>query len=141
MVLFTEKMKKVMFILTMVSLMTQVYAQNIHLSNSHNLPNKPTSYIVDYLRIDSITFFSIGLQKSDIKKVRASSQEPVIVVTTNLAVVLNGELLSTTKEKKSRLSTINLDNIESIMKIEKEQSIELYGNKGKNGVLFIKSKP
>ena len=125
----------------MVNLMTQVYAQNIHLSNSHNSTNKPISYIVDYLRIDSTTFFFIGFQKSDIKKVRTNVQEGVIVVTTNLAVVLNSKLLSTTKEKKSQLSTINLDNIESIMKIEKEQSTELYGKKGKNGVLVIKTKP
>ena len=121
--------------------MTQMYAQNIHLSNSHNPTNKPISYIVDYLRIDSTTFFSIGLQKSDIKKVRTNVQEGVIIITTNLAVILNGELLLTTKEKKSQLSTINLDNIESIITIEKEQSIELYGKKVKNGVLVIKTKP
>jgi hypothetical protein len=124
----------------MVGLMTQVYAQNIHLSNSHNSTDKSISYIVDYLKIDSITFFSIGLQKSDIKKVRASSQEPVIVVTTNLAIAFNNRLLSTSKEKK-KLSTINLADIELIQKIEKEQSIELYGKKGKNGVLVIKYKP
>ena len=124
----------------MVGLTTQVYAQNIHLSNSHNPTNKSISYIVDYLKLDSITFFSIGFQKFDIKRVRTNVQEDVIVVTTNLIVVLNDELLSTSKEKK-KLSTINLADIELIQKIEKEQSIELYGKKGKNGVLVIKYKP
>jgi hypothetical protein len=124
----------------MVGLMTQVYAQNIHLSNSHNPTNKPISYIVDYLKLDSTTFFSIGLQKSNIKRVRTNVQEGIIIVTANLAIVLNGELLSTTKEKK-KLSTIYLADIELIQKIEKEQSIKLYGKKGGNGVLIIKNKP
>lgn len=129
-------------LLIMVNLMTQVYAQNVHLSNSHNPTDKSISYIVDYLKLDSATFFSITprLQGSDIKRVRASNHEPVIIVTTNLAVVLNDELLSITKEKK-KLSAINLTDIELIKKIEKEQSIELYGKKGKNGVLIIKYKP
>jgi len=132
-------MKKIIFIL-MVGFMTQVYAQNIHLSNSHNPTGKSISYIVDCLRLDRVTFFSIGLERSDIKRMRASNQEPMIVVTTNLAIVLNGELLSTSKEKQ-KLSTIYLADIEFIQKIEKEQSIELYGKKGKNGVLVIKYKP
>lgn len=124
----------------MIFLITQLYAQNIHLSNSHNPTNKSTSYVIDYLKIDSVSFFSIGLQKSDIKKTHTEAYESIITITTNLAIVLNGELLSTTKEKKSKLSTISSENIESITKIDKEQSIKTYGRKGKNGVLVIKSK-
>ncbi len=109
------------------------------MSNSHNERIEPT-YSVDYLMLDKATFLLIGLQKVDVKRIRLGKKEPVIYITTNLAVVLNGELLSTPKEKE-KLAAIQLADIELIQKIEKEQAIELYGKKGKRGVLVIQSKP
>jgi hypothetical protein len=108
------------------------------MGNSHNERIEPT-YSVDYLMLDKATFFSIDLQNADIKRVRLGKKEPVIYVTTNLAVVFNGELLSTPKEKE-KLSTIQLADIELIQKIESAQAIELYGTKGKRGVLVINTR-
>jgi len=130
-------MRKIALILLMVNLMTQGYSQNILLSKSHNPQNEPIGYIVDYLRLDSVSFFSIGqFHRSEIKSVHLNKQEPAIIITTKLLIVLNGELLSNSKEK-SKLSTINLNDIELITKMDKEKSKKMYGKKGKNGVLDI----
>jgi hypothetical protein len=110
--------------------------REIRLNNSHNRVNEPIVYVVDYLMIDRATFFPIELQKVDIKRIRLGKREPVIYITTNLAVVLNDELLLTPKEKK-KLAEVQLADIELIQKIKKEQAIGLYGKKGKRGVLLV----
>ena len=122
--------------------MTPIQAQTrtVNLSRSNN-PAKISDYIVDFIRLDSAIFFSIEMHGADIKKVRTCKQgtEIIIIISTRLLVVFNGELLSSKKEK-SKLSTVNYKDIESIKKIEKNESIELYGKKGKNGALIIKTK-
>ena len=133
-------MKKITLILLIVNLVIQAYSQRIYLSNSHNPNNSTMSYVVDFLRLDSETFFSIGkFQEDEIKKVYVNNQDSAIIVTTKLLVVLNGELLSTSK-MKFKLSMINLEDIVLITKIDKAKSTELYGKKGKNGVLVIFTK-
>ena len=122
----------------MFSLMTRVYAQAGFREN----PTKTNNYVVDFLKIDSTMFVSIDIQLSDMKRGRLSKQEGevFIIVPTNLLVVFNGELLSTKKEKKAILSTVDYKDIESIIRIDREKSVELYGKKGKNGALVIKCK-
>ena len=115
----------------MLGLIMQIHAQDrVSLYVSHNPINRPIIYIVDFLRLDSLTFFSIGqFQKSEIKRVRANHQESTIICTTKFLVVFNEELLSSKKEK-SKLSNVNFADVESI-KIEREKAVEMYGKKGK----------
>ena len=123
----------------MLGLIMQIQAQT-KIVFRENPVNKSIIYMVDFLRLDSLTFFSIGqFQKSEIKRVRANHQESTIICTTKFLVVFNEELLSSKKEK-SKLSNVNFTDVESI-KIERERSFEMYGKKGKNGVLIIKTKP
>ena len=134
------KMKKTLIILLMFCFLPPVYSQNMQLSESHVPTNSTIGYVVDFLKLDSATFFSIGqFQRSQIKRVRTNDQNSEIIVTTRLLAVLNGELLSTTKDK-TKLSTINLDDIELITIMDKDKAIENYGKKGKNGVLYIITK-
>jgi hypothetical protein len=134
---FKEKMKKIFLILVILNLKIYSYSQNIHLSDTHNPINKTITYIVDYLSVDSVIFFSIGLKKSDIKKIKIDILKNTIFVNTELAIVLNGELLLTKKDKKVKLSIINLHDLESVKKIEKKKCTKLYGKKG---ALIIKTK-
>ena len=118
--------------------MMQIQAQAI----LRGSPAKLMNYYIDFLKLDSTVFLSIGIKGSDIKKVRTSKQGAgiIIIIHTKLLVVFNDELLTSKKEKKAILSNVNFKDIESIKKIDKSESIELYGKKGKNGALVIKIK-
>ncbi len=118
---------------------SQTNPQREIMSHSHIRVNKPITYVVDYLMLDRATFLPIELQEADVKRIRVNTQVSIVYITTTLAVVLNGELLLTQKEKE-KLAAIQLADIELIQKIEKEQAIELYGKKGKRGVLVINTR-
>ncbi|MBW6498326.1 MAG: hypothetical protein K0B09_08065 [Bacteroidales bacterium] len=126
------------FPLLVFCLSIQIQAQTINLSKSHIPSNEPVSYVVDFLRLDSLLISSIEFQRNDIKDIRTESSE--IIVKTRLWVVLDGVFLSTQKEKKEKLSVINKEIIESIERIDKIKASELFGKKGKNGALLIKTK-
>ncbi len=131
-------MKKVLLILLIFCLYTQIQAQTINLAKSHNPSKEPISYVVDFLQLDSVLISSIEFQRNDIKGTKTEGSK--IIVTTRLLVVLDGALLLTQKEKKENLSVINKEIIESIVRIDKEKASELYGKKGKSGALLIKTK-
>lgn len=131
-------MKKIVLILSIFCLFTQIQAQTIDLAKSHNPSKEPISYVVDFLQLDSLLISSIEFQRNDIKGTKTEGSK--IIVTTRLLVVLDGVLLSTQKEKKGNLSVINKEIIESIERIDKGKAFELYGKKGKNGALLIKTK-
>ena len=106
-----------------------------------NPMNRPIIYAIDFLRIDYATLISLEqLQESDIKRIHLNKKEPNINIITKLLVVYNSELLSSKREKKTILSTVDYKDIESIIRIDREKSVELYGKKGKNGALVIKCK-
>ena len=130
--------KITLFIFLIYSLSMQVQAQTIDLSKSHNPSKEPVSYIVDFLQLDHTLISSINFQRHDI--VRSKAEGSKIIVTTKLLNVLDGKLLSTQNEKKEMLSTIDTKRIESIVKVDKERASEMYGKKGKNGALIIKTK-
>jgi hypothetical protein len=131
-------MKKVLLILLIFCLYTQIQAQTINLAKSHNPSKEPISYVVDFLQLDSVLISSIEFQRNDIKGTKTEGSK--IIATTRLLVVLDGMLLLTQKEKKENLSVINKEIIESIERIDEEKSSELYGKKGKNGALLIRTK-
>jgi hypothetical protein len=98
----------------------------------------PVRYRVDFLQLDSLLLSSMELKRQDITSAKA--KDSTIVWTTRLLIVLDGKLLSDQKAKQKNLSVINKVNIESIVRINKKKAIELYGKKGKNGALLIRSK-
>ena len=116
----------------------QIHAQT-KIVIRENPVDRPIIFIVDFLRLDRSTFSLIHIQNSDFKRVHLSKKESEINIITKFLVVFNEELLSSKKEK-SKLSNVNFTDVESI-KIERERSFEMYGKKGKNGVLIIKTKP
>lgn len=81
---------------------------------------------------------SIGFKESEISKVKV--KQTSIIVTTNLIVVLDGQLLTTSKEKKAKLSSITSDQIASIEKIDKDIVLDRYGRKGSSGALLVTTK-
>ncbi len=131
-------MKKILFILSIYSLIFQLQAQTINMAISHNPSKEPVCYVVDFLHIERAQLLSIGFQRKDIKSTKTEGS--TIIVTTRLLVVLDGKMLLNRKDKKEKLSTIKKECIESIVKINREKAIELYGKKGKNGALQIKTR-
>jgi len=130
--------ERTLFIFLIYSLSMQIQAQTINLSKSHNPSKEPVSYIVDFLQLDHMLISSINFQRHDI--VRSKTEGSKVIVTTKLLIVFDGKLLSTQNEKKKILSTIDTKRIESITKVDKEKALELYGKKGKNGALIVKTK-
>lgn len=130
--------ERTLFIFLIYSLSMQIQAQTINLSKSHNPSKEPVSYIVDFLQLDYMLISSINFQRHDI--VRSKTEGSKVIVTTKLLIVFDGKLLSTQSEKKKILSTIDTKRIESIAKVDKEKAFELYGKKGKNGALIVKTK-
>jgi hypothetical protein len=130
--------KRGLFIFLIFSVFIQVYAQTINLSESHNPSKEPVTYVVDFLQLDHALISDINFQRHDI--VRSKTEGSKIIVTTKLLIVLDGKLLSTQNEKKQMLSTIDTKRIESVTKVDKEKAFELYGKKGKNGALIVKTK-
>jgi hypothetical protein len=138
-VLFVDKMKKVVFIFLIFYLNMQICAQTkIHLNNSHNPTGKKIAFVVDGLRLDSTLFVSCQLEKSDIKNIHVDNQKPEIIVVTTLLIVLDDKFLATNEEKE-KLSIIDMNDICSILKIGKEEGLKSYGEKGKKGVLVVKT--
>jgi hypothetical protein len=143
-------MNKYYLILAIVSLFYQntVLAQdNLYLNGKiidvvtdtiqgQKLSNK-TCFIVDNLKLDSTLFYSLNIDINDIKSYKINTTRTVVVVKIKLLIIVNGQLLSTQKDKKTVLSTIDKNQIKSIIKIDKEEAVSLYGKKGKYGALFI----
>jgi len=129
-------MKKILLII--LALCGQIKAQTINLSKSHNPIQKPVIFVVDFINLDSLLISSIEFQRNDITNIRTENSK--IIVTTRLLVVLDSVLLCTQKEKKVILPNVNKEKIESIEKIGKEKAMKLYGRKGKNGALLVKTK-
>jgi len=130
--------KRGLFIFLIYSIFIQVHAQTINLSESHNPSKEPITYVVDFLQLDHTLASSINFQRHDI--VSSKTEGSKIIVTTKLLIVLDGKLLSTQNEKREILATIDTKRIESITKVDKEKAFELYGKKGKNGALIVKTK-
>jgi len=130
--------KRGLFIFLIYSIFVQVHAQTINLSESHNPSKESITYIVDFLQLDHALISSINFQRHDI--VRSKTEGSKIIVTTKLLIVFDEKLLSTQNEKKEMLATIDTKRIESITKVDKGKAFELYGKRGKNGALIVKTK-
>ncbi|MCQ2235677.1 MAG: hypothetical protein MJZ18_01630 [Bacteroidales bacterium] len=114
----------------------QANAQTIKLRP--NISKEPVSYVVDYMQLDSMLMSSIGFKESEISKIKVKKTS--VIVTTKLLVVLDGQLLTTSKEKKAKLSSITSDQIASIEKIDKDIVLDRYGRKGSSGALLVTTK-
>ncbi len=130
-------MKRLLLVLFIGGWTLQASAQTVNLSMSHNLGG-PTTYVVDFMKLDSTMFWSLKLPISDIKYVYARSRDGTLFILTELPVIIDEKLLLTRKQKRSGYSFRNPKEIESIMRMEAEQAVQQYGKRGKRGVLVVK---
>lgn len=109
----------------------------IHLNRSHNGYLKLNHFVVDYLQLDSTLFVSCKIQNEDCRSIKVIKNDFSIVLKTKLLIIVDSQLLSTPKEKKTVLSAIDKSKIKSVIKIDKQEAVNLYGKKGRNGALVI----
>lgn len=109
----------------------------IHLNRSHNDYQKLNHFVVDYLQLDSTLFAFCKIQNEDCTSIKVIKNNFSIVIKTKLLIIVDGQLLLSPKEKKTVLSAIDKNRIKSIIKIDKQEAVSLYGKKGKNGALII----
>lgn len=109
----------------------------IHLNRSHNDYQKLNHFVVDYLQLDSVLFILCKIQNEDCRSIKVIKKDFSIVIKTKLLIIVDSQLLSTPKEKKTVLSAIDKSKIKSIIKTDKHEAFSLYGKKGKNGALII----
>lgn len=100
----------------------------------------PSFYIIDFLQLDSKLWSSIDLRPKDILKIKSDVTGSKAIIKTKLLIVVDDMFLDTQEKKKEILSTFDYKHIASIEKFDKEKAIEIFGKKGKNGALQIKTK-
>ncbi|MDR0811923.1 MAG: hypothetical protein LBN23_06615 [Paludibacter sp.] len=73
----------------------------IDLHRSHNDYLKLNNFVVDFLQLDSTLFVSCKIQNDDCKSIKVIKSDFSIVIKTKLLIIVDGQLLSTPKEKKT----------------------------------------
>jgi len=132
-----DKMKNILVSLLLLFCCFCNAQTTINLNRSHNDYKKINHFVVDFLQADSTLFISCKIQNEDCRSIKVIKDDVSIVVKTKLLIIVDGQLLSTLREKKTVLSTINKNQIKSLIKIDKRDAVGLYGKKGGNGALVI----
>jgi len=107
---------------------------NIDLSRSHNLVSEKVVYELDFLKLDSIRFFSLNLKDKDVKFI--DSKDSVVSIKTRLLYVCNGMPLRKT-DRKNIFNKIKTENIVSISLIPPTVAVNRYGRKGRYGAIVL----
>ena len=139
--------KKIILFLTMTIVILTINGQEYSLIKlGHNQIRRNLFFCIDELELDSAMFWSLHLSGDNIKKVKEfqKGDSTIVKISTNMPVSLNGTILSKKSAKEGTLPLIKKEDIVSIIKLTKEQTVPIYGKKygkkGRRGMLIIETK-